>query len=311
MNDPHASDVGRLAGLDLNVLVALDAMLATGSVTQAARTLGVTQSAMSHTLRRARDLLDDPLLVRHGDAMLPTPRAEALRGPLRDALVTLGRVLHAPSFDPATARRRFRLTAPDLFGLLVLPSICLRLAIEAPGVDLVVLPGAPRDDADLAIVPDQLWAAGPDRPSEVLQRGVRQDGYACFASGDGRMDLDNYVARPHVVVSPTGEGASPVDDALAALGRSRRVAVRVPSFAEAVALVNATPLLLTAPRALARLLDPDRVTTHVLPFTLPRQSLAMRWHARLDADPGHRWFRGLVRDAAEGVLDGAHAPTAG
>jgi DNA-binding transcriptional LysR family regulator len=282
---------------DLTVLATLDVVLAHGGVAPAARALGVTPSAVSHTLRRARELLGDPLLVRRGDGLVPTPRAEALRAPLREALAALGRAVRPDTFDPARARRTFRLAAPDLFALVALPAIWAVLAAEAPGVDLVVLPPTTRrDDVDLFVVPDAPWAAGPARPSEHVQRALLRDTYACFVAA-GHLsvgDLDAWAARDHLVVSPDGEGPSAVDHALAAIGLRRRVAVRVAGFAEAAVLVARSDLVLTAPRAFRRLVDPARVVEVVPPLPLPAQSIALRWHARWDGDAGHAWLREVV-----------------
>ena len=133
MNMNHS--VRALHGIDLNLLAAFDALAEERNVTRAAARAGVTQSAMSHTLRRLRDLLGDPLLVRGGGGMVLTPRAEALRAPLRAALAELARVLDEPAqFDPATSTRGFRVVAPDLFDMLALPRLLPRLAAQAPGM---------------------------------------------------------------------------------------------------------------------------------------------------------------------------------
>jgi DNA-binding transcriptional LysR family regulator len=305
MHDPAIA----LAGLDLNLLVALDAQLHAPTVTAAARHAGVTQSAMSHTLRRLRVALQDPLLVRSGEAMVATPRAESLRGPLRDALLALHQVLHPDRFEPATSTRTFRIAGPDLFSMLVLPRLLPRLEQDAPGVDVVVVPGGSPDalrrgDVDLVIAPDAVWAGPTDRPTELLQRKILEDDYACFVRVGHPLaraaTVATYVAANHVVVSPTGRGGSPIDDALAREGLQRRIAVRVPGFAEAAALVPRTELVLTAPRSLARWVDPGRMSIVAPPLAVPRQSVSMRWHARLRGDAGLAWFRDQIAAAADG-----------
>jgi len=145
--------------VDLNLLVALDALTRERSVTKAAERAGVTQSAMSHTLRRLRELFGDPLLVRGRGGMVLTPRAEALAVPLRSGLVSLARTLAEPQpFAPEQASRTFRIVSPDLFDALVLPTLFQRLGQQAPSIDLAVVPMPKRltdsletGDVDLAI----------------------------------------------------------------------------------------------------------------------------------------------------------------
>ncbi len=303
-----------LRGVDLDLLICLDLLLQTRSVTRTGRALGLTQSATSHALRRLRVLLDDPVLVRTGNRMVPTPRAEALAEPLRALLLDLDRLLAAPQgFDPATARRAFRLTSPDLFDLLLLPTLVARVAAAAPGVDLAVLPppGALTDALstgalDLAILPIGPHP-DPARPGELVRRTLFRDDLCCFlrrdhpAVVDGHLSLDAYTAGLHVMVSPTGAGPGPVDAALAALGRQRRIAVRVPSFAVARAVVARSDAMLTAPNSLRRLVDDDAVVALPPPLDLPGHGIAMTWHARFQADPAHRWLREQVAAVATNV----------
>ena len=305
--------VESLAGIDLNLMVAFDVLARTRSVTRAAVVLGVTQSAMSHTLRRLRAALHDPLLVRVGSALVLTPRAEVLRVPLRAALVSMGRALAIPdTFDPATARRTFRLVAPDLFDLLALPSLVARIAGIGPGIDLAMVPSlGPRltadletGDVDLAILPVGPYETVPDGASDLVRRTVFEDGYRCFVRighpglVDGQLSLDAYLAWPHVLVSPTGAGDGIVDGLLAARGLHRRIAARVPSFAVAPRIVARSELVLTAPAMLAETLGDLPVVAVGAPVDLPVHGVAMVWHRRYAADPGHRWLRELIAEVA-------------
>ena len=173
------NDIHDLVGVDLNLFVAFDALARERSVTLAARRLGVTQSAMSHTLRRLRELLGDPLLVRGQGGMVLTPRAEALVVPLRSSLVALGRTLtESTQFDPKTAERTFRLATPDLFDVLAIPPLLHRIRKEAPNVDLHVVPVQRRrladeletGDVDLAGEAEVVYGSritGPDKPGSL------------------------------------------------------------------------------------------------------------------------------------------------
>ncbi|MEQ1503644.1 MAG: LysR family transcriptional regulator [Myxococcota bacterium] len=310
MSDDHDL-VDGLSKVDLNLLVAFDVLARTLSVTRAAKQLGVTQSAASHTLRRLRELLDDPLLVRVGNGLALTPRGEGLAGPVRSALVALGRTLAAPEgFDPATTGRTFRLCAPDLFDLLVLPSLMPVLAREAPLADLAMVPAIGRQierdletgDIDVAIVPIGALTESPS--GHLVRRSLLEGSYRCFlradhpAIRDGALSLAAYAASPHVLVSPTGSGEGFVDRLLADVGCRRRIALRVPSFFVATRVVARTDLILTGPASLASVLDGLLVVSVPPPIAVPEVGLAMLWHQRFGADPGHTWLRALLVSVA-------------
>jgi len=355
MNKVHGVDAAegalpeRLARLDLNLLVAFDALARERNVTRAAQRVGVTQSAMSHALRRLRAWLDDPLLVRGEGGMLLTARAEALVVPLRSGLVSVDRALHrAPRFDARTARRAFRLVTPDLFDLLAIPPLLERLRREAPGIDLAIV--APQaqpvaraletGELDVAIAPRvEGFASGPHETSGLVRRVLFHDGFACFwraehaalgapgaATGGRRergargerderappaLSLEGYAAASHVLVSPSGEGPGFVDELLARHGLRRRVALRVPSFFGALAIVERSDLILTAPASLARLIAPSsRVLCLPAPLPLPEHAVHMIWHERFTSDPGHAFLRELLLEVGTG-LGAAPAARAG
>lgn len=304
---PSMSDVHELASIDLNLLVAFDALAEVGSVTRAAAQLGVTQSAMSHTLRRLRALFGDPLLVRVGTEMVLTPRASEVRSEVRTALVALQRVVREPTaFDPRTSERRFALASPDLYDWLRAPALVRRLNAVAPRVEVTFRPAAGHrvselletGELDVAIVPDAPWAGFSDR-SELLRRALLRDGYSCFLWAEhpaltSGLDLAAYLELGHVLVAPTGHGVGFVDQLLADRGLVRRVAVRVASFPLAPRLLVGTDLVLTAPSALAQTLGELPVVAVPTPFPIAAHGIAAMWHRRVDADPGHRWFRGLL-----------------
>jgi DNA-binding transcriptional LysR family regulator len=309
----------RLSAIDLNLTVAFDALARELSVTRAAERVGVTQSAMSHSLRRLRELLDDPLLVRGRGGMVLTPRAAALVVPLRSALVTLGRALaETPGFDPATARRAFCIAAPDLFDVLMVPSLLERVRGSAPAVDIVVVPVDERrfserletGEVDVAIVPrfDEQNAAEVNG-SGLLQRALLRDRFVCLLRAEHPVlrarrgfTLDSYAALSHALVSPRGEGPGLVDHLLEQHGRVRRIALRVPNFYSALAIVARSDLVLTAPSALARLAPADLpVRALAPPLRLPRHSVNLVWHERFSNDPGHRWLRNLVLEVARAI----------
>lgn len=298
--------MNNLHDLDLNLLVAFRTLLELRSVTATATRLGVTQSAMSHTLRRLREALDDPLFVRSGREMAPTPRALALAGPVGRALADLERALAEPDgFDPATTRRTFRMASVDLFDLLLLPRLSAGLRERAPEARLVVRPHGP-DSArrlldgrlDAAIHP-VLVGAGPDPlpASGLARRTLLRDAFTTLVRRghpleDG-MDLDAYCAASHLLVSPDGEGPGVVDTLLQGLGRTRQVVTRVHAFATALPVVAASDLVLTGPTSLVHLEHPGVVQVET-PLALPEHLVTLVWAERMTADPGHRWFRELL-----------------
>lgn len=320
MNDVH--DAGdRLGRIDLNLLLALDVLMRTRNVTRAARHLGITQSAMSHCLRRLRDVFDDPLLVRGRGGMVATPRAEALADPLRGALLGLSRAIEEPrDFDPATSERSFRLASPDLFDALVFPGLLARIARLAPGVTLTAAPGLDElparlesGDLDLGIVAvlvgERAEPMAAALTPELRMRSLLRDDFRAFvrrrhpAISDRRLSAKAFAKLDHVLVSPTGRGQGVVDHVLAERGLQRRIAFRAPHFATAIAVARETDLVLVAPGSLRIRAGRWGLCELPLALTLPEHAVNMAWHARLDADPGHRWLRQQLVVSVESLSD--------
>ena len=313
MNTAHTERA--LHRIDLNLLVALDALTRERSVTKAAERAGVTQSAMSHTLRRLRELFEDPLLVRGRGGMVLTPRAEALTVPLRGGLVSLARTLAEPEpFAPERARRMFRVVTPDLFDALVLPALLQRLTHEAPAVDLAVVPAPKRladtletGEVDLAIQPVLLdphpFDIGTQVDPELQSRTLFRDTFQCFfrndhpvLSGLRRLTVKAYARLNHILVSPGGEGPGLVDRFLEEKGERRRIVLRVPHFATALEIVAQSDLVLTAPSSLAKCSAAATMTSRPVPFAIPEHAITMIWHPRFTEDRAHRWLRQLMID---------------
>lgn len=304
----------RLSEINLNLLAALDALLTESNVTRAAARMGITQSAMSHSLRQLREVLDDPILVRGPAGMTPTPRASQLMGPLRRGLSEIRNALvAAPAFDPATAQRDFTLAMSDIFSLQCVPPMLDILAREAPHIDLNVRPSSLGRDADLLEAGEldaALFVALEDR-SVLRARKLYSEDFVCVVREGhpdvrGALPLDLYVKLSHALISPRGSGMSFVDTALAQRGLARRIALRVPFGLAAPIIVAQSDLVLTAPRSIAetfvrlaplRLFDP--------PIEVRGFSVYLVWHERNDRDPAHMWLRdAMVRATA------THARTA-
>lgn len=319
MKDVH--DIRTLVALDLNLLLLLDALLHEPHLTRAAAVVGLSQSAASHALARLRAHLVDPLFVRDRARLVPTPRAESLRAPLRHALDALAAALSPPApFDPATSRRRFTIAAADYAQLVVLPPLVARLSADAPGVDLAardigpvpLSDGLAAGDFDLAIGPPTTVRSRPSaRPAagSLHERRLFSERFVCLVRRDHprvgkRLDLDTYVELPHAFVAPRGTPGGIVDDVLAERGLSRRVALMVQSFLVAPWAVASSDLVITLAERLARAFQdqvPSALRVLEPPLSLPRFAMHMLWHERQHDDPGHRWLRKILVDVCRDV----------
>ena len=312
----RAMATSRLAGLDMNLLVVLDALLAERNATRAAERLGMTQSAVSRALARLRVFFGDPLFVRAPTGLVATPHAEALAPALRSALEQLGHVVdRAVTFEPATSARRFTISAADLAESAVLPGLMQLLAAEAPGVDIQVR--AP-DDALL----EQLEAGEIDlavgifheAPAAFRRQTLFRDGFACLVRADhpavaDRLTLDDYVALGHILVSPRSRDGGFVDRALAAHGKQRRVALLVPHFLVAPMVAATTDLVVTMPRSIAeRVAGKHGLRVLEPPIELPGFAISQMWHERVHDDTAHAWLRGVLLRAAQPAPATASAP---
>ncbi|MGN6108667.1 MAG: LysR family transcriptional regulator [Kofleriaceae bacterium] len=289
----------RLAGIDLNLMTALDALLEERSVTRAASRLGLTQPAVSHALRRLRELLGDELLVRTSQGMRPTPRANELRPAVRAALEAAAVVLQAaPRFEPRSAARTFRIASADQATFQLIPALIARLSEIAPGIRIDITPTTPeRISAALAEDLDLALGVFADQPTGMRSEVLFEEPFVCVvrkgsAAARGRFDLDRYLTLAHVLVAPRGLPGSPLDELLARRGHRRTIALTLPQFLVAPHVVATTDLCWTAPAALARAFARHLpLVLRAPPFELPGFELAMRWSVRLDRDPGHAWLR--------------------
>jgi DNA-binding transcriptional LysR family regulator len=307
-----------LGGVDLNLLVALDALLAERSVTRAATRIGVTQSAMSHSLARLRALTGDELLVRGREGMMPTVRGDGLARPVRQALEDIARALAPPvPFDPATARARVVIGTSDYGELVLLPRVVARLAREAPGFDLrIVTLSEPMAEPlaagsiDLAIAP---FRPGDEKPGIYAKR-LFDDGFVCVVRqghplADKKLTLARFVAAAHALIAPRGREGGTVDAALERLGMQRRVAVAVPHFLIAPHVVAASDLLLTLARRVADVLARPLGLAILAPppeLRLEGFTMSSAWHERTHGDPAQRWLRNVLVEEA-GAAQGARA----
>ncbi len=309
---------------NINLLVALDLLLAECSVSKAARAAGITQSAMSNALAQLRALLDDPLLVRVGRSMQPTPAALALAPELRSGIESFTRVLAGGrEFDPSTSREDFVLALNDRVEVPLLPSLLTAVRHAAPGVTIQVLswghlaphPGLADGGVDLSsgIIVDEGSRAHDRRrwPSAVpgLAKGMHGEriihaglatiirkGHPRVAK---RLTTKAFAELEHILVTERLGANGIVDDALARAGHQRRIAVRVPHHQLVGELVAATDLVATIDhRIAARQAREYDLRVFKTPVDLPRAGLGIFWHDRTDGDPARRWLRAQVRAVA-------------
>lgn len=296
-----------LTSFDLNLLVALDVLLAERSVTRAADRLHLSQSAVSGVLQRLRDQLGDPLLVRVGRELELSPLARSLVEPVREALSAVRAVLETePSFDPTSAVRVFRLMMSDYCMIMLLPRIVARLAAIAPGVRCNVEPLArePFDRlesgaVDMCIMTDDWRLFGSERGrGDLNQQHVFADTFVCVMSKDHHsgdaLTREEFVERPHVMVD-FGEVTSSIEEeTLRRLGIGIDVVAKVSSFTGLAFVAAQSPAIAVMQRRLAEQLSGLPLRILPVPFAIPELREAMIWHVRYDRDPGHAWMRELI-----------------
>lgn len=293
-----------LRTLDLNLLVALDALLAERNVTRAAARLHLSQSAMSATLARLRQTFGDPLLLRTARGMLPTARGSELAGPVRQVLEEIQRLMRASAeFDPRAARETFRIAASDYVEFAILPQLVDYLEYHAPSCRLAVRAmdfstvgqQLERGDVDLAVL-NVLNA-----PADLRSRPLYTERFVCVVRRDHpaaaghsvteRLSLDQFCALDHVLVSPRGASfTAQTDDALAAVGRSRNVRLSVPHFLLVPEILARSDMIAVLPERLARGYQ-SRLAVLEMPIDMSPFTIAAAWHERSHRDRAQTWLR--------------------
>jgi DNA-binding transcriptional LysR family regulator len=283
-----------LRSIDLNLLVILDALLEEAHVTRAAKRLALSQPATSSALERCRFLFKDALLERGAGRMRLTPKARSLRAPLKQALSGLESALEPPAVDLKSLKRTLRLEMSDGLIATAVGPLHAKLRVTAPGLDLVVVPWRSAQDAlhqleqgDADIAVSAFPDIGADfRRVEVMSETYRvamRAKHPALAGAKRGLSLDKWLAYPHILVSGRGETRGTLDEALARVGRTRRVGLVVPSFLVVPSLLAESDLIALAP---SRLVSASR-TLAVLKPPIPVDGFTLHaaWHARRDDDP--------------------------
>ena len=299
----------RMDNVDLNLLFALDVLLAEGSVTGAARRLGLSTSAMSRTLTRLREATGDPLLVRAGRRLVPTPCAAALRERVHELTRDVQAILRPQTghLELASLAQTFTIRANEAFVEFFSVPLLAAVAAVAPRVRLRFAPKPNKDagplregliDLEIGVVE----TPAPEMRTQFLFRdrfvGVARSGHPLL--DDSGVTPERYAACEHVVASPRGDFAGPVDDALELLGLRREIRVVVPGFPDAMRIARHSDLVALVPRScLGHALASDLTASlglqyFELPVQTPEFTISALWHPRVDADPAQRWLRHVV-----------------
>lgn len=289
-----------LPRIDLNLLVVFDAIFNEGSITRAAGRLNLTQPAVSHSLARLREIFNDPLFNRQGHAMVPTPLARAVVGPIRQALRTIDDTISDRGlFDPASSTRRFTIGLRDTMEAAILPELLGPIARDAPGIDLSsVRVDRLNLERDLAV---GLYDAVVDilipHSQQVRHTLVATEGLVVMAreghpAVDRGLTLDAYLEQEHIVVTSSQIGLGLADREVARFGRHRKIRLRCQQSFAACRVVSQTDLVLTMPARHAHVVNlsfGNRIVA--APFAKALQDIYIYWHSNMDEDPGNQWLR--------------------
>lgn len=296
-------------GIDLNLLVAFDALMSERNVTRAATQVGVSQPAMSAALSRLRKLFGDPLFLRSADGLLPTARARDLSEPIAEALRRIESTLvKKPQFVPEKASMTFKLGLSDYPAFVLLPSLMQELGHKAPSVSLNVHAFNDRDHAidllDSGAIDAAIGVPPTHADGRILTRPVLRDEFvSIIASGHPAArrgkSMKNYLELPHVLVSPEGELYGIVDQALTQQGKKRNVALTLPQMFAVPSIVAQTRMTATVMKRVA-LYSPfgRRLVLFPPPVELPVVAFDLIWHRRSDSHPAQLWFREFIAEHA-------------
>jgi DNA-binding transcriptional LysR family regulator len=293
---------------DFNLLLTLDAVLSEGSVARAARRLRLSPSAMSRALARLRETTGDPLLVRAGRGLVPTPRALELREQVGQLVQDIQSVLRpVEMLDLSRLTRIFTIRASDGFVESFGPELIERVGKEAPGVQLRFVS---KQDKDSTVLRDgsidlDTGVIGPETQLEIRTQALFRDRFVGVVRrghplSDGEVTAARYAAGRHVFSSRRGLATGRIDETLAVMGLERRIVTIVGGFAAALTFARATDLIATVPERYTHNLR-DGMFSFPLPLAMPEFTISLMWHPRLDADLAHKWLRRSVRDVCAGV----------
>lgn len=289
--------------IDLNLLIAFDAVMRERNITLAARRLGLSQPALSHALSRLRRSLGDPLFVRIGHGMEPTPYAERLAEPIRHACNLIGDALCVgTAFEPATSNRIFTLYMTDIGEIVMLPSILRYLQKEAPqiGIKVVRIPQFGVQEAMATGEVDLAVGLFPNLQTGFFEQQLYRDNFVCIARNDhpeigASLTAKQFREASHILVSSTGTGHdAAIESVMVAQRVKRSIALTVPDFVILPTIVAQTDLIVTIPARAARSFPSSNIKSLKPPIQFPDIEIKQHWHERFHRDPANKWLRSVI-----------------
>ena len=290
--------------IDTRLLQVFNEIYAKKSVSNAALALGLPQPAVSIALAKLREHFGNPLFVRTTDGMVPTPLGAELIEPVRAALNAVSAVVDfSTHFEPSTSKRVFKIAMTDISQLILLPKLWERLRLTAPGVGIDVFP--------LSNETPQLLESGavdlalgyvPELEAGFYQQRLFSQHFVCMVSQNhpriqGKLKLKQYLQEDHAAIVSSGAAPKIIDETLHAMGKERRIALRIPHFLGASFVVELTDLLITIPQRLAEVLQGrGAYVIYPVPFVIPTYEVKQHWHERYHHDAASRWLRGVIAD---------------
>jgi DNA-binding transcriptional LysR family regulator len=301
-----------LGNLDFNLLKVLDALVTERNVTRAGKRLGRSQPAVSNALQRLRQLLNDDLLVRGPGGFVLTPRADAVRAPLREAIALMETCLtEEPQFDPSKATGVFRLSAPDRLSIALLPPLFARLQRLAPNMALQVLTADRQQALDLLDEDRTDLSLGwfDDKPRHLHSEVMLEDRLFCVFRRDHpvlkrgtRFDIEAVLSFPHLVVSATGQRTAVFDDLLLRRGLWRQALVTVTNFTAVPQLLKHSDMIGVFTKLAADVFQKSfALAKRPVPVDVGNIATNMVWHVRYDRDRKHAWLRQQIKAIYRGL----------
>lgn len=299
----------KLSRMDLNLLIVFDAVLTEKSVTKAAQRLSLSQTAISHSLARLRAQFGDPLFVRDGSGMCPTPRATEVTPLIRGALEQIDHALSKKQFKPGMSEQFFRLAITEYFALLALPRIARRVATEAENTTIITVPNiltnvaALLDNREVDFAIAHFQGSYRDMlPPRFKSVAILEDHFVCVMRkshplAKRKLTRESYAQASHLVQSLSGELVGPIDRALKRFGVSRKMGLLLCHHSAIPELLNTSDMILTVTGRMAKYYG-SKYGLHVtsLPFNIPPSPMQLIWSERVDASAIHVWLRSIIID---------------
>jgi DNA-binding transcriptional LysR family regulator len=291
-----------LINMDLNLLLVFDSIYKLRSLTIAGEQLGRTQSAVSHALERLRSVFDDPLFVRTSKQMRPTPKAEELAIPIRNALDTLQKAFStSDTFYPEKVECVFKISMSDYCETVILPRLMHYLLNKAPKIQIeITSPALAMPQQGLETSMFDLVIGNRDVTAGIFQQKLWVDTFVCMVSNHHpqiktTMTMDQYLEFPHVLFAPRGKKDRIVQETLKKKGFSRIVALKSPNILVIPEIIKKTPYIITLPRMLATSIDNSQLKLLKPPVNFPNLPIMQYWHEAMHNDPAHCWLRKVIK----------------